>query len=82
MRDEVNYSQKREVILYKYLDRFRKNPTNFMGRFVTLDKKWVYQFTPETRPPVVSAKNAHILDQPDQIIPESKPGLQNCKYFS
>ncbi|UYV84322.1 hypothetical protein LAZ67_X001844 [Cordylochernes scorpioides] len=32
-----------------YLDRFKRDPTDFVSRFVTMDEAWVHHYTPETK---------------------------------
>jgi histone-lysine N-methyltransferase SETMAR len=31
------------------LERFNKNKTNFVRRFITMDETWIYHYTPESK---------------------------------
>lgn len=41
--------QRREDVSNECLSKFRRNKTEFLRRFVTMDETWVHHYTPETK---------------------------------
>ena len=37
------------------MDRFKRDPTDFLQRFVTMDETWIHHYTPETKQQLVEA---------------------------
>jgi len=39
----------RMAISEKCLERFNKNKTDFVRRFIIMDETWIYRYTPESK---------------------------------
>jgi histone-lysine N-methyltransferase SETMAR len=45
----ADQKQMRKRLSQQCLDRFNRDPTDFVRRFVTMDETWVHHYTPETK---------------------------------
>lgn len=45
----ADQKQMRKRFSQQCLDRFKRDPTDFVRRFVTMDETWVHHYTPETK---------------------------------
>lgn len=45
----TDQKQMRKRLSQQSLDRFNRDPTDFVRRFVTMDETWVHHYTPETK---------------------------------
>ena len=45
----VDHKRDRVTILKQCLEIFQCNPDKFLRKFITVDKTWIYCFTPETK---------------------------------
>ncbi|XP_014469757.1 PREDICTED: putative uncharacterized protein FLJ37770 [Dinoponera quadriceps] len=47
----LTFDQKftRKTVSIKNLALYKRNPSEFMGRFITVDETWIHHYTPETK---------------------------------
>lgn len=45
----IDHKRTRMRVSQECLDRFNKNKTDFIRRFITMDETWVHHYTPETK---------------------------------
>ena len=64
----------RMKISEQWLERFNKNKTDFVRRFIPMDETWIHRYTPESKPVKTVDRSRLFSAKEDQVDSISKKG--------